>query len=81
MTSLLIKDLSLAQRVDREAASTVHGGFVNDFCGTPPGNSAPWPWPIAGMPVLPAMPMCPFPPCGYNPDASDPAPADRAIRL
>ena len=85
MTSLLIKDLSLAHPLDREAASAVQGG-ESRLAGPDiaPGGCMPWPWPIASMPampVMPAMPMDSFPPCGHNPDASDPVPTDRVIRL
>ena len=82
MTSLLIKDLSLARPLDRAAASAVRGGIYIDICGGDGGSprgGTPWPWPMYGMPFLPAMPMDPFPPCGYNPNASCPAPADRVI--
>lgn len=85
MTSLLIKDLSLAHPLDREAASAVQGG-ESRLAGPDiaPGGCMPWPWPIAAMPALPAMPMDSFPPCGYNPSASEPrgsinAPTDRNI--
>ncbi len=85
MTSLLIKDLSLAHLLDREAASAVQGG-ESRLAGPDiaPGGCMPWPWPIAAMPAMPAMPMDSFPPCGYNPNASEPrgridAPTDRNI--
>ena len=85
MTSLLVKDLSLAHPLDREAASTVQGG-ESRLAGPDiaPGGCMPWPWPIAAMPAMPVMPAMPidsFPPCGHNPDASDPVPTDRVIRL
>ena len=58
MTSLLIKDLSLAELLDRNAASTVRGGIATIPVEPDGGNGSgpivvPPPW---AMPAMPAMP-------------------------
>jgi hypothetical protein len=58
MTSLLIKDLSLAEPLDHHTASAVHGGIATIPVEPDGGNgSGPLvvasPWPMPAMPALP----------------------------
>ena len=59
MTSLLIKDLSLAELLDRNAASTVRGGIAT-IPFEPDGGNGSGPIvmvsPLWPMPAMPAMP-------------------------
>ena len=84
MTSLLIKDLSLALPLDREAACAVHGGTTafpvepdNGTGGAPVGRM-PLPWPLPAMPDFPMLPV--FGWCGtpHGPRVPHSTPTDPA---
>jgi hypothetical protein len=88
MTSLLIKDLSLAHPLDREAASAVRGGIAyieiepgGGTGGAAPGDCMPYPWPMPAMPALPPG-FSPLPGPGWCGTTTEPQgprePFDRA---
>ena len=66
MQSLLIKDLSLAEELDREAVCAVRGGILVEKSypvepGGTPGGPVTNPWGVPTLPGLPATPWRPMP--------------------